>query len=568
MKIIHSTKKTANKTNPSKSSFKLTNLKTLIPLLFSVIILLLVASLLISLIFAKQTSDVSNLNEDMHSIVSHLLQARQAEKDFIITADETNIDLAIKEVRTLTLLAEKNKSFKYNIDMARTIGKIERTSYAFITKISFIRTLTNTEARLDYIDSTLMPFDKEIYDFTAQTLVDVQKLQKAVLARNALVSVLTTAIIIFISIILIFYVTVTINRSTKVLTSGLEQSAKEDDLTTIIHIKAKNEFNEISIYINSFIKNINSIIKTAMHSVEELSQSSSTIDLQLSSLSDNITNVSTTLIDISAGMEETSASAQEITATTEEITSAVSIISNDIEDGRNLASEINLRATSLSLDTNDKIDKATRIYQQSKIKLSHTVEQAKEVEKISILTQTILDIADQTNLLALNAAIEAARAGESGRGFAVVADEIRKLAESSQRSASEIQLVSGSIVDTVNTMALEISNIMKFLENEVMVDYHAMLDMSQQYNTDANKFNQKLGNIFDSILQVAKSTDEVAQAISEIATTIAASTSGISNISDKANQVQEEVVLISESKEKSNMQTTVLHNEIRRFKTS
>ena len=183
------------------------------------------------------------------------------------------------------------------------------------------------------------------------------------------------------------------------------------------------------------------------------------------------------------------------------------------------------------------------------------MENAKVVEQISALSDSIMNITSQTNLLALNASIEAARAGEHGKGFSVVADEIRNLAEQSTEAVTKIIDITGQVTVAVENLSKHSADLLQFLEKNVADDYNFFINLTDQYSTDASFFEKMVLEFKDITDDLNSEVGQIANAINEVtiaATEGADSTSDIASKTENITQMTADIVkMVTNSKSSS-----------------
>ena len=301
--------------------------------------------------------------------------------------------------------------------------------------------------------------------------------------------------------------------------------------------KGKDECGAMANAVSAMRDSLRSVIRDVSNASAHLNEIVHTLQATTSEVNDSCTDNSATTEELAAGMQETTATTQTLVSSIEDMKEG----SNDIQrmsiEGEELSNEIEERAAKLKKSATESVKLARDMFASLQKNSAKAIEEARAVEKINELTEVIMRISSQTSLLALNASIEAARAGEAGKGFAVVATEIGNLANQTSETVADINNIVAEVNMVVRDMGTTLNDTTQFMENQVVPDYQAFYDVSNQYNDDSVAVKKSMTSIQESVVQLNETILLVTDGLEGISKTINESAIGVSDIAEKTASV-------------------------------
>ncbi len=318
----------------------------------------------------------------------------------------------------------------------------------------------------------------------------------------------------------------------------------EGDLTREdLQALTQDEIGQLMTGFNRMKGNLRELIDRVTQNAQEITAQSEELYASTEEMASQ-TEETTRLID--RIVEETIAQAKEATGTSQAVAAAdegigriagsIGSIDDDVSQSLKLAEE----GGATMAQAKDEVLALERETRRTGESISALKQQSDE---IALITDVIQSITDQTNLLALNAAIEAARAGGQGKGFAVVAEEVRKLAEQSKQSATQIagliesiQAQSNAVLDQhvvsakrvkTNTLLLEratrafeqiVSQLETSVDNtsHIRIASHEIAETTKQVATSSLQMSQDSEGMADTMRTVGETADAQLAMIQEL----------------------------------------------------
>ena len=461
-----------------------------------------------------------------------MLMLRRAEKDFMLRSDLKYLKKFDKSLKAFLADADEEKlsNRKKAIEL---LNNYKKDFYNLVEGYKEIG-LTPKEGALGEMRDTIHKTDSALKELIESVNIAIDDKEKEI---NNL-SVIMFVILLFIMSVFTYFVTKRISVQIEKISDSINTITDSKDISTTINIKGENELAKLAQNLNVMFMALRDVIQDAKSSSLE----NAAISHELSTTAMKVgKNVEDSVLIIDQATQQTVTATQEIARSVEEAQSN----KQEMLDANSMLNEAKAEISNLT--------KRVQLGAESENELASNIESlSKDMDQVKDVLTIISDIADQTNLLALNAAIEAARAGEHGRGFAVVADEVRKLAERTQKTLTEINATINVIVQSSNA-AHEQMNINSEQMNELVA---ISVDVEEKINATTAIVNN-----------ATKASDKTVEDFERTSSSISIITEKIGEINSISTNNARNVEEIASASENLNNMTESLTHKLEQFKT-
>lgn len=369
---------------------------------------------------------------------------------------------------------------------------------------------------------------------------------KTIIKTSVIKQIVIAVIGILILLILLYIIIDRLLKPLNKVVNAANQVANGELVNVDLEI-TKDEIGNLSKSINTMVSNLQHIILNIRNTSDNVSSAANQLTVNAAETYNSATNIAQDMGQITQNAEASMVMTEETAAAMEETATGI----QQIADSANTAAESSISASQASERGNHVVQ---QVIAQMEL-INDSVEQIGttinglhiNTKKISDIVNLITAIADQTNLLALNAAIEAARAGEHGKGFAVVADEVRRLAEQSSQSATEIY----NLISTIQADSNASINVMEKGKEDVKAGMEFTTEVGEIFKeilTSSEEVASQIREISAASQQISASSEEVAASVNNIKQSAEQSSEFSANVS---NATQEQLTTMQEVKEAS-----------------